>query len=164
MFTEDELQQLLTCPKKVINPPLKKHRVTDRGYCENSFTVKAEGTGIEYLVFIKQNSRFPENFSVGLLFNPPDQKGLITLVRCNGKHGGTISTPHHAHFHIHKATAEALNKGMLESGEIEITDQYADLDNAIQCFVKMINLDAEDRSKFFPPPIQPNSTQLDLGI
>ena len=80
----------------------------------------------------------------------------------NGKHGGTKLTPHHAKFHIHKATEKRIKEGRYEEGEITLTDQYADLDHAIQYFINVINLHQEDKDKYFPSPAPPPGVQTAL--
>jgi hypothetical protein len=61
-------------------------------------------------------------------------------------------------------TAERINRGLLEEGEIEITDAYADFDGALQYFLRIINLREEDRLLYFPATKNPGTTQLNLGI
>jgi hypothetical protein len=163
MYTQDHVNDFIGCLKKIRTPPTKNMKV-ERGYQRNSFTAISVDNGISFSVFYMQNLRFRENFSIGLTFNPPDHKGTINLIRCNGKHGPTKVFPHHLHFHIHRATAARINIGLLEEGDIEITDAYADFEGAIQHFLRIINLREEDRVRYFRAPKNPGSTQLSVTI
>jgi len=163
MYSQDHVNDFIGCLKKIKTPPAKNMKV-ERGASRNSFTAISVENGISFSVFYMQNTRFPENFSIGLTFNPPDHKGMITLIRCNGKHGPSKAHPHHAVFHIHRVTAARINLGMTEEAEIEETDEYADFDGALHYFLRIINLREEDRVRYFGAPKSPGSTQLNLGI
>ncbi len=102
--------------------------------------------------FIRQNLKFLENFSIGLIYNPKEERGTLDLLRCNGPHGENNVHLHHIGCHIHRATAERIAKGLKPEGYIELTEDYATLDDAIQYFVKLINLKPNDRQKHFPRP------------
>ena len=73
-------------------------------------------------------------------------------------HGGTKNIPHHATCHIHTATAERINNGLKPEGQIDITNEYSTIEDAIQFYVRRINLNIEDRQKHFPAP----NGQMDL--
>jgi hypothetical protein len=85
-----------------------------------------------------------------LNFNPKEEKGTICLMRCNGSYGENIQIPHHASFHIYKATAESINSGLKPECNIQQTEEYASIDQAILYFVNYINLKKEDNAKYFP--------------
>ncbi len=89
------------------------------------------------------------NFSVGLDYSPKEEKGTICLLRCNGP-GGNLQIPHHSSFHIHLATAKTINAGLKPESNIEPTDEYATLEQAIQYFIKTIHLLTSDCVKYFP--------------
>ncbi len=64
------------------------------------------------MVFIRQHSRFIENFSIGLRYRTRDRTpGTITLVRYNGPHGESSREPgdHYARAHIHRVTARDID-------------------------------------------------------
>jgi len=102
--------------------------------------------------FITHNIVFPENFSIGLIYKPREEKGSIVLLRCNGMHGGTIQNPHHAYSHIHTVQADFLSQGSKIENHIDITTEYSTLETAIQFYVNKIDLDPHDRQKYFSPP------------
>lgn len=81
-------------------------------------------------------------------------------MRCNGAHGENIMYPHHSYFHIHRANAYSINSGLKPESNIQKTDDYASLEDAIQYFIKYINICITDRRKHFPAPN--TQTKLDL--
>lgn len=86
------------------------------------------------------------------------KKVKYVYVRCNGLHGETKGVFHHSFFHIHTVSAEDLNNGIKVERNIQKTTEYAALEDAIQFYVRHINLKVADRVKHFPPP----SGQIDL--
>ena len=98
-----------------------------------------------FSVFMRVNGRFPENFSVGLVYDPRDEPGNLTLLRCNGPHGEHDNSPiedMHPHFgyHIHRARADVMNDGLLPEKFAELTDAYASFPEALHHFLKLANL------------------------
>ena len=98
--------------------------------------------------FIRYNFKFIENFSIGLDYNPKEEKGTICLLRCNGP-GGNKQIQHHSSCHIHRATADTINAGLKPESNIDATDEYATLEQAIQYYIKIINLNKNDRLNYF---------------
>jgi len=150
-YTDQFLEQLRTCEKKIIRAPgeLKE----ERGHRKQDFEMLSIDDEHHFIGFIRQNLQFPENFSAGLLYNLRDEKGKIMLYRCNGPHGGNVSIEHHGEFHIHYTTADRIDIGKMSPAHVEITDRYGSFDDAIQFFIKTINLNDRDKKKYFPPPI-----------
>ncbi|MFI5453638.1 hypothetical protein ACHMWN_15975 [Pedobacter sp. UC225_61] len=157
MFTEKFLEELITCAKIVVDAPMEMKQGRS-GFMKRSFTLKSLDDKYSFSGFINQNLTFSENFSIGLVYNPREEKGTIVLLRCNGAHGGTIHFPHHASCHIHTSTADRLNNGVKSEDRIEITKEYLTIEEAIQYYVKRININSSDKHKYFPPP----SGQRDL--
>lgn len=157
MFTEEFLKELITCPKMIVDAPLEMKQGRS-GFLKKAFILKSVDGQYNFSGFINQNLTFSENFSIGLVYNPKEEKGTIGLLRCNGAHGGTIHHPHHASCHIHTSTADGINNGVKSEDRIELTKEYLTIEDAIQYFVKRINVDSIDRQKYFPPP----SGQIDF--
>lgn len=114
----------------------------------------SDGVPGEFLVFLRQNDDFPENFSIGLTYRPNDGTGDVTLLRCNGPHGeynGKLD-PNHPHwgFHVHKATVEAMDAGLRAEKNAEKVDDYASFKEAIQYFLNAVNLKRSEAEKRFP--------------
>lgn len=150
MYTDELIQELITCPKMVVDAPkeMKKGRAD---YLKKNFIIKSIDGIYNFSGFITQNSTFAENFSIGLIFNSREDKGKVTLLRCSGPHGMTKEL-HHAVCHIHKVIAEDINSGNKVEKNIKQTDEYSTLEDAIQFFIKYINIVPFDRQKHFPPP------------
>ncbi len=106
------------------------------GFAKRTFTLVSSDGQYNFNGFITQNLTFLENFSIGLSYNLKEEKGKMVLLRCNGPHGGTKNIPHHAVCHIHKSTAERINSGLKPEGQIELTNDYATIEEAVQFFVR----------------------------
>lgn len=121
-----------------------------RGHMKNNFEVESEDGAYRFFVFIRYNEIFFENFSIGLNYNPREEKGSLLLYRCNGPHGGTRQWDHHDRPHIHTAKAEALNQKLNSETKIEPTTHYASWQDALQFFLKRTHI--KDAHLYFPPP------------
>ena len=44
--------------------------------------VAADPVAGEFQVFMRRSDEFPENFSIGLIYQPNDERGEIVLMRC----------------------------------------------------------------------------------
>ncbi len=152
MYTDEQIEELISCPKRIVEPPKETKESARTGFIKKTFVMVSNDGVYNFNGFIAQNLKFPENFSIGLIYDPKEEKGKIPLLRCNGPHGGTKVFPHHAYFHIHKATAERINNNLKPEGQIDITQHYSTIETAIQYYVRRIGLSVTDRTKHFPPP------------
>lgn len=150
MYTDQLIQQLITCHKVVTDSP--KDKDARSGYTKKVFTLSSVDEQFSFSGFMNQNIAFPENFSVGLVYKPKEEKGSITLLRCNGMHGGTIQNPHHAFCHIHTIQADYLNQGSRVENHIEITNEYSTFEIAIRYYINRIGIVPSDRQRYFAPP------------
>ena len=150
IYTEQFLKTLRTCEKKITTAPGEFKE--DRGHRKQDFEMMSLDEEHHFIGFTRQNIHFIENFSVGLLYNPRSERGKITLLRYNGPHGENVEIEHHETFHIHYATADRINAGKKAEGHVVPTDRYASFEDAIQVFLKTINLREEDKKQYFPPP------------
>jgi hypothetical protein len=162
-FSQIEIDQLIACVKEISEAP-KRELKLDGAQLRNSAKLKSpiEITG-EFTIFLRQNVDFSENFSMGLTYSPRDGRDAIILLRCNGKHGDFNGKfdPEHPHwdFHIHRATEEAINAGFTPEKFAEKTTEFASFEEAIQVFVKKVNLNLKDAQKHFP-----NRSQIDFDF
>lgn len=147
VFTDQELAELITCPKQVVEAPRREMRL-DGKMKRNEMTLKSPDGKHQFRVFMRQSDDFPENFSVGLIYQPGEEPGEVILIRCNGQHGGTRVHPHHAVFHTHRMKAEDLNAGIKEARLIEQANDYASFAEAVHVFCQRIRL--EEGDKYFP--------------
>lgn len=143
-WAQAELDELISCPKQVVDPPRKELR-SERGYLRNDMTLGSRDGEWRFSVFMRVNERFPENFSVGLIYNPRDEPGDLTLLRCNGPHGEHDNSPiedpqPHFGYHIHRARADVINAGLLPQKFAELTDAYASFPEALHHFLRLANI------------------------
>jgi hypothetical protein len=153
-FTQSEIDRLISCPKSIDSAP-SKSLVDDGAYRRNGAgLVATDGTQGAFSMYIRQNVAFEENFSVGLVYSSNDGRGDITLLRCNGKHGAFNAQydPNnwHTHNHIHKASESDLDAGFRPEKHATLTTAFASLEEAVQYFLKTVNLNAKDAAKHFP--------------
>lgn len=151
MYTDGLIQELIDCEKEIVDPPPREFK-KDRRQLKKNFTLRSLGGEYSFNAFIRVSTHFNENFSIGLDYNPKEEKGTICLLRCNGAHGENNVFPFHVSYHIHRASAETINKGLKPESNIENSDAYASFEEAIQFFIKEINVKLEDRRKHFPEP------------
>lgn len=85
-WTQEELDALIACGKRTLDPPRKSMR-EESGSLRNEAMLESVDGLYTFRVFIRQNVKFPENFSVGLDFVPRDEPGSVCLLRCNGPMG-----------------------------------------------------------------------------
>lgn len=161
LYTNVLIEKLISCHKKVTNAP------KDSGVCRGSSKIKfiLESTDGQHSFngFISRNLTFQENFSIGLVYQPKDEKGTIVLLRANGPHGTNENIPHHSGPHVHFATAERINAGLKPEGEIDTNVPYSTIEDAIQYYIKRINVIPIDRQKHFPPPSNQIGINFETG-
>lgn len=150
-YSQQMLDDLISCPKIITTPPKKDMRL-ERGSFRNNMHLKSSDGKENFSVFIRQNESFPENFSIGLDYHPKDGQDSIILLRCNGQHGHfedcNRNISYHDNFHIHRAREENISSGVRSERGAEITTEYANLDQAIQFFFKIIN--TPTATQYFP--------------
>ena len=166
-FTQAEIDDLIRCPKEISEAPSREMR-KDGAHLRNDAKMTAtDGTNGFFALFVRQSSDFPENFSVGLCYHPLDGRPELGLLRCNGKHGqfnrgnNAFDPSHpHWHFHIHRATQEALDSGCDAEKNATVSTEFASLKEAVRYLLKTVNLSAKDAAKYFPVN-QPGLFDLD---
>ncbi|HUT02662.1 MAG TPA: hypothetical protein VM163_02075 [bacterium] len=162
-YTDREIDYLIRCKKRVIQPPRKK--MSDvQGSLRNEMTVESVEERYHFHIFMRQNIDFNENFSIGLVFLPSDGRQKIRLIRFNGVHvhrelaSDSMSSHWHECYHIHKAKAGNISAGSREDQSAVRTDRYASYEEALSEFFREIHLiDIRDH---FPTPSQ---SSLDFG-
>jgi hypothetical protein len=156
-YTQKDIDALLSCAKSVSDPPKRNLRLVG-AHWRNDMKLVAVMVDGEFSVFFRRSEDFPENFSIGLTYDPKDGSGEITLVRCNGQHGvfGGTFDPNHPHwsYHIHRATEATIAAGLRPEHHAENTAAYASFEEAVQHFVKLINLNSAEADKYFPNKAQ----------
>jgi hypothetical protein len=139
-FTDAELEALIAVPKLITDPP-RKDMLEEGGHRRNDFKCESAGGGDRFRVFMRQNSEFPEAFSVGLAYVLPEGGELI-LIRCNGPHGPVVNNPlansgiPHYDFHIHSANSANMANGLRAEAGGELTTEYGTFEDALAYFVR----------------------------
>ena len=157
-LTDELIAELIGCPKKVTNAP--KDSGVGRGSSKTKFTLESVDGNHAFSGFISRNLTFQENFSIGLVYQQKDEKGTVVLIRVNGPHGPNENIAHHEGPHVHLATAARINAGLKPEGHIEMGVPYATIEDAIQYFIRRINVIPVDRQKHFPP----SDNQIDFNF
>jgi len=155
-WTQAELDELISCPKQVVDPPRKEMR-SEHGHQRNDMTLSSLDGERHFSVFMRVNKRFPENFSVGLIYNPRYERGDLTLLRCNGRHGEHDNSPiddpqPHFGYHIHRARAGVINAGLPPEKFAELTDTYASFAEPLRHFLQLANI--VNAEAYFPTVYQ----------
>ena len=57
----------------------------------NDMTLKSTDGKHSFRAFLRQSEEFPENFSVGLVYQPGEEPGSFQLIRCNGSMEASVS-------------------------------------------------------------------------
>ena len=76
IFTDELIDELVDCPKKVVDAP--KDSGVGRGSRKIKFFLESVDGQHSFSGFISKNLTFQENYSIGLVFNPKEEKGKIT--------------------------------------------------------------------------------------
>lgn len=155
MLTDNEIEELISCEKIIVKaePTTGMENDPKSSYVKRK-NLQLESTDKRYIfdVFIRQNTKFINQFSIGLRYKINEKK--IILIRYNGEHGQSDWSidKHYSAFHIHKITEELLDKGIFEPKYIEITSRFTTYDSAINEFRKHVNIN--NYTKYFTEIIQ----------
>lgn len=156
-YTQQEIEALIECSKVISEPPKREFR-SERGHKRNGMLLKTEDGKADFVVFMRINEDFPENFSIGLEHSPRDERGTILLLRCNGPHGEFLGNPssHGPHFvhHVHRADATNLDAGLRGEASAKATDSYASYDEAVRFFLNVVHV--VNAQEFFPDVYAPS--------
>lgn len=151
---------MIICPKSIIEPPRKEMK-QERGHLRNDFGLESINDKIKFSAFMRKNTSFPENFSIGLTVYPKDGSGSFCLLRYNGPHGDHVNNlhdphPHHG-FHIHEAKAENIEQGFSSELYATSTESYGSYEEALIHFLERIkaenanqHFDMQPKSPLFP--------------
>lgn len=149
IYTDDDLAQLIACPKRVTVAPKKEPRIQGQ-MLRNDMEFESLDGKHSFRAYTRQSRQFLENFSIGMEYQPKEEPASFCLIRCNGMHGGHKVHPHHLTFHIHRSKAEDVNAGLRVERHIEATSEYAALRDGLRHFVMVVNIQAADLSQYFP--------------
>ena len=162
MLMDADITDLISRPKRIVK------KTPASGYLEQDQTrrcdlelVDVADERCEYRVFIRQNTNFIENFTIGLRHRPTIDPtlGTLTLVRYNGPHGEYSINPdgHYAVPHIHRITEMEIASGSYQPQEShrEVTNRYSTYESALRVFWGDIGVrDDANINKYFPGLMQ----------
>jgi hypothetical protein len=141
-FSQADLEQLIVCSKRVTDPPRTEMKV-ENGYTRNDFRLESLDSAHQFQAFFRRNERFPENFSLGLIYLPSDAV-RFPLVRVNGPHGDFNCSfdPSHPHSdtHVHRMSAEDLAAGIMKPRLVAVSREYASFEQAIPYFLNLVKV------------------------
>ncbi|MDE0068094.1 MAG: hypothetical protein OXO48_00150 [Caldilineaceae bacterium] len=160
ILTDQQIQDLLQIPKRIAEktPATGYTEENNQRRCDLELEALPDNGG-KFSVFIRQNSKFIENFSIGLRYQTNTKTlGTITLVRYNGPHGESSRHPdgHYARPHNHRLTAQEIASGSVQPQEHhrEFTSRYSSLEQALRTFFEDIGV--VGYAEHFPEAIQPS--------
>jgi hypothetical protein len=93
-YSEDQIKELIACPKTVSDPPKKEMRLFGADWRNDMTLTATNGTEGEFSVFMRKSEDFPENFSIGLKYQPNDGED----VRISVESRATLGTHRLSHF------------------------------------------------------------------
>ena len=158
MLTNQQIHNLVTSPKRILRKvPAVGYQHENRQRRGDLQLEAVADSNYRFSVFIRQNTQFIENFSIGLRYQTGDSlMGTIILIRYNGPHGESSKQPdgHFGKSHIHRITEEALGSGSAHPQETdrEITDLYATFEEALALFLS--NIGVTNPEDYFPRFLQ----------
>ncbi|MBL7204909.1 MAG: hypothetical protein ISS63_11355 [Desulfobacteraceae bacterium] len=108
-----------------------------RGHKERELDIKGED-GNDFRLILRQSLVNSLDFSVILVYRPPQSNVLFRLRRYNGKsheHTNLIEGGMFYDYHIHQATERYQQIGAREDTYAEPTNRFSDFYQAISCIV-----------------------------
>lgn len=143
-ITDEKINQLLNCPKRLTNPQARKKAIEGREQV-NYKLISLDDSAHKFEIYKRQNLRpgMEDDFSCGISWIAPNGESL-TLARYNGS---SHSHPNHLEktklqyeCHIHFATEKYIKANRKPEGFAEETDRYSSLEGAFHCLVTDCNV------------------------
>jgi hypothetical protein len=150
-----EIDELITCPKRVINPSSRPK--TEGKHIRHDYQVASLDDRHEFVLFTRQSTMIAESFSAGLRWRSKTGEEVI-LMRCNGPdhpHGNSIErTQFERRRHVHRATERYLAAGRKVESFAEVTDAYHTLEGALHHLLQLTSISGlnttPDETDLFP--------------
>lgn len=134
---------LIKKDKYILNKTRPKFQEINRSYRMN-IDLKSDDDKLKYTMFIRQTTRFAEDFSVGLRIDPPNQHftTAMTLLRFQGPHGGQSEDGMSLHnsFHMHRLTEADVALGRYKPRCAPDEVEYSGMEEAIVSFLDYCNI------------------------
>ena len=137
---QDEIDNLITIPKIITSSPKGKFKLINRSKRINLEAV-SEDQKYSFEIFIRQNDKFEERFTVGLKYIPLEDEDII-LARYNGDQKGHINKYTNGavfqSFHKHYTNEQAIEKG-LKPEHHAVEANYVHFKGALLKFFEELN-------------------------
>lgn len=137
-FSDREINELISEPKLLPKNYKQMFQMRPK-QGHNERELYAQGTnGHEFCIILRQSRLNPLSFSVILTVKMEDSNQLFRLRRYNGKHGehtNLIEGNTIYGFHVHIATERYQDFGAREDGYAELTNRYANFNEALHCML-----------------------------
>ena len=130
VLSDEDLKLHKIKPKIVTQPAIDW--TPKPGHIQKNHSVKAKD-GSKYLIYLRQNSDDYQDFSCGLALIKKGG-GIVSLVRYNGS--SHVHGEIHYDYHIHYATANAVESGRKIDSYALPTNRYRTLDGALACLIE----------------------------
>ncbi len=154
MLSDQQIQDLIGQRKRITyKDPARGYREEYRQRrCDLQLETVPDGNPC-FLVFVRQNLTFIENFSIGLRYRTGNPAvPIVTLIRYNGPHGEFSTQPdeHFAQPHVHRVTELEMNSGSTQPQEKhrEITTRYSTFEQCLLAF--FADASVQNYSDHFP--------------
>jgi len=138
IFSDQDIQRLIKEKKPLPKDYKVKIQVRPkRGHKERELDIEGEN-GNDFRLILRQSTINPLDFSIILIYRPPQSNMLFRLRRYNGRsheHTNTIEGNTFYNYHIHQATERYQQIGAKEDTYAEPTNRFSDFHQAISCII-----------------------------
>lgn len=138
IFSDEDIQRLIKEKKPLPKDYKVKIQVRPkRGHKERELDIEGED-GNDFRLILRQSTINPLDFSIILIYRPPQSNILFRLRRYNGRsheHTNTIEGNTFYDYHIHQATERYQQIGAKEDTYAEPTNRFSDFHQAISCII-----------------------------
>lgn len=160
-----DINELITCKKTILRKKKPQFKEDQRHY-RMDIELSCAEPQIRMSMFLRRLIDFPEDFSVGLRLEGPNEikEHAVVLVRFQGPHGGQSSekslTDLHNSYHIHEYTQEDVDCRRKNASYKEMGN-FTSYEEAIVLFLKKCNI--EDPNGIFDEE-QERATQIRMNL
>ena len=138
ILSDNDIERLVQEKKLLPSDYQSKIQVRPkRGHKERELDIKGED-GNDFRLILRQSLFNPLDFSVIMVYRPPQSNILFRLRRYNGKsheHTNPIEGGMFYDYHIHQATERYQKIGAREDTYAEPTHRFSDFYQAISCII-----------------------------
>lgn len=139
------IDELISCPKRIDRKKRAKFKEDYRHY-RMDIELSCSDPKYKMSMFLRKSLDFPEDFSVGLKLEGPNEikEQTIVLVRYQGPHGGQSAekafSDLHNSYHIHKYTQDDIDCRR-KKASYEKDGDFSSFEEAIVKFLAYCNIE-----------------------